>query len=88
MSSDKPDHVVLSRKELGTCRLTLVIYTGEYVRRIQLDEEVKFVRGQRSRSPRRYSKFRQSQLLPRTDSKQHMKDRESAERKMKQSYSE
>ncbi|XP_073236799.1 uncharacterized protein [Porites lutea] len=42
---------------------------------------------QRSRSPRRHSKSPRSHLLQRTDSKQHMKDRESAERKMKQSYS-
>ena len=42
---------------------------------------------QRSRSPRRHSKSPRSQLLQRTDSKQHMKDRESAERVMKQSYS-
>ncbi|CAH3192432.1 unnamed protein product [Porites evermanni] len=42
---------------------------------------------QRSRSPRRHSKSPPSQLLQRTDSKQHMKDRESAERIMKQSYS-
>ncbi|CAH3134262.1 unnamed protein product [Porites lobata] len=42
---------------------------------------------QRSRSPRRHSKSPRSQLLQRTDSKQHMKDHESGERKMKQSYS-
>ena len=41
------DHVVLARLERETRRLTLAIYTvnGEFVRRIQLDEEVKYVRG-------------------------------------------
>ncbi|CAH3028568.1 unnamed protein product [Porites evermanni] len=41
------DHVVLAGHELGTGRLTLAIYTvnGELVRRIQLDEVVRSVRG-------------------------------------------
>ena len=41
------DHVVLAGYERGTYRLTLAIYTvnGEFVRRIQLDEVVRSVRG-------------------------------------------
>ena len=41
------DHVVLAGKERKTRRLALAIYTvnGEFVRRIQLDEEVYVVRG-------------------------------------------
>ena len=41
------DHVVLAGHERETDRLTLAIYTvnGEFVRRIQLDEEVYVVRG-------------------------------------------
>ena len=41
------DHVVLAGHERGTWRLTLAIYTvnGEFVRRIQPDEKVDFVRG-------------------------------------------
>ena len=41
------DHVVLAGRERETRRLTLAIYTvnGEFVRRIQLDEKVRFVRG-------------------------------------------
>ena len=41
------DHVVLAGAERETCRLTLAIYTvnGEFVRRIQLDEKVRFVCG-------------------------------------------
>ena len=41
------DHVVLAGQELETDRLTLAIYTvnGEFVRRIQLDEVVRSVRG-------------------------------------------
>ena len=41
------DHVVLAGHERETRRLTLAIYTvnGEFVRRIQLDEEVYVVRG-------------------------------------------
>ena len=41
------DHVVLAGKERETGRLTLAIDTvnGEFVRRIQLDEEVDFLRG-------------------------------------------
>ena len=41
------DHVVLAGEERETDRLTLVIYTvnGEFVRRIQLDEKVRFVYG-------------------------------------------
>ena len=41
------DHVVLAGQELETDRLTLAIYTvnGEFVRRIQLDEKVRFVYG-------------------------------------------
>ena len=41
------EHVVLASAELETRRLTLAIYTvnGEFVRRIQLDEEVDFVNG-------------------------------------------
>ena len=41
------DHVVLAGHERETRRLTLAIYTvnGEFVRRIQLDEEVDFVNG-------------------------------------------
>ena len=41
------DHVVLSCHERETRRLTLAIYTvnGEFVRRIQLDEKVRFVYG-------------------------------------------
>ena len=41
------DHVVLAGDERETRRLTLAIYTvnGEFVRRIQLDEEVDFVNG-------------------------------------------
>ena len=41
------DHVVLAGRELETDRLTLAIYTvnGEFVRRIQLDEKVRFVYG-------------------------------------------
>ena len=40
-------HVVLAGRERGTDRLTLAIYTvnGEFVRRIQLDEKVRFVNG-------------------------------------------
>ena len=40
-------HVVLAGKERGTRRLTLAIYTvnGEFVRRIQLDEEVDSLNG-------------------------------------------
>ena len=39
------DHVVLAGYDRETCRLTLAIYTvnGEFVRRIQLDEEVHFL---------------------------------------------
>ena len=38
------DHVVLAGHERGTARLTLAIYTvnGEFVRRIQLDEDLKY----------------------------------------------
>ena len=41
------DHVVLAGHERETRRLTLAIYTvnGEFVRRIQLDEKVRFVYG-------------------------------------------
>ena len=41
------DHVVLAGHERETGRLTLAIYTvnGEFVRRIQLDEEVDYVNG-------------------------------------------
>ena len=41
------DHVVLAGHERETARLKLAIYTvnGEFVRRIQLDEKVHFVRG-------------------------------------------
>ena len=41
------EHFVLAGNERGTRRLTLAIYTvnGEFVRRIQLDEKVHFVRG-------------------------------------------
>ena len=41
------DHVVLAGHERETRRLTLAIYTvnGEFVRRIQLDEKVRFVPG-------------------------------------------
>ena len=41
------DHVVLAGYERETRRLTLAIYTvnGEFVRRIQLDEKVRFVHG-------------------------------------------
>ena len=41
------DHVVLAGWERETYRLMLAIYTvkGEFVRRIQLDEKVRFVRG-------------------------------------------
>ena len=41
------DHVVLAGEKQGTDRLTLAIYTvnGEFVRRIQLDEEVYRVKG-------------------------------------------
>ena len=41
------DHVVLAGNDRGTLRLTLAIYTvnGEFVRRIQLDEVVRSVRG-------------------------------------------
>ena len=41
------DHVVLAGHERETDRLTLAIYTvnGEFVRRIQLDEKVRFVYG-------------------------------------------
>ena len=41
------DHVVLAGKERKTRRLALAIYTvnGEFVRRIQLDEEVDYVNG-------------------------------------------
>ena len=41
------DHVVLAGYDRETCRLTLAIYTvnGEFVRRIQLDEEVWYVYG-------------------------------------------
>ena len=41
------DHVVLAGHERETRRLTLAIYTvnGEFVRRIQLDEEVDYVNG-------------------------------------------
>ena len=41
------DHVVLAGDERETDRLTLAIYTvnGEFVRRIQLDEKVRFVNG-------------------------------------------
>ena len=41
------DHVVLAGHERETDRLTLAIYTvnGEFVRRIQLDEEVDYVNG-------------------------------------------
>ena len=41
------DHVVLAGQERETDRLTLAIYTvnGEFVRRIQLDEEIHFVGG-------------------------------------------
>ena len=41
------DHVVLAGHERETHRLTLAIYTvnGEFVRRIQLDEKVRFVYG-------------------------------------------
>ena len=41
------DHVVLAGHERETNRLTLAIYTvnGEFVRRIQLDEEVDYVNG-------------------------------------------
>ena len=41
------DHVVLAVRERETDRLTLAIYTvnGEFVRRIQLDEVVWFLKG-------------------------------------------